>query len=61
MNWMRFLLRHGLYRHIGGSGAPVKPPINLDRLRDLCAGLAGTLGNGQLLAWAHAGIPAAAG
>jgi hypothetical protein len=32
---------------------------NLDRLCDLCADLAGTLGNGQLLAWAHASVPAA--
>ena len=32
---------------------------NLDRLRDLCADLAGELGNGQLLAWADASVPAA--
>jgi hypothetical protein len=32
---------------------------DLDRLRDLCADLAGTLGNGQLLAWANASVPAA--
>lgn len=32
---------------------------NLDRLRDLCADLAGELGNGQLLAWAGASVPAA--
>src|ERR1700739_3304775 len=32
---------------------------NLDRLRDLCADLAGELGNGQLLAWAEASVPAA--
>ena len=31
---------------------------NLDRLRDLCADLAGGLGNGQLLAWAEASVPA---
>jgi hypothetical protein len=31
---------------------------NLDRLRDLCADLAGDLGNGQLLAWADASVPA---
>jgi hypothetical protein len=31
----------------------------LDRLRDLCADLAGELGNGQLLAWADASVPAA--
>jgi hypothetical protein len=30
----------------------------LDRLRDLCADLAGELGNGQLLAWADASVPA---
>jgi hypothetical protein len=32
---------------------------SLDRLRDLCADLAGELGNGQLLAWADASVPAA--
>jgi hypothetical protein len=32
---------------------------NLDRLRDLCADLAGELGNGQLLAWADESVPAA--
>ena len=32
---------------------------NLDRLRDLCADLAGELGNGQLLGWADASVPAA--
>jgi hypothetical protein len=32
---------------------------NLDRLRDMCADLAGDLGNGQLLAWADASAPAA--
>jgi hypothetical protein len=32
---------------------------NLDQLRDLCADLAGELGNGQLLAWAEASVPAA--
>lgn len=32
---------------------------NLDRLRDLCADLAGELGNGQLHAWADASVPAA--
>jgi hypothetical protein len=32
---------------------------NLDRLRDLCADLAGGLGNGQMLAWAEASVPAA--
>jgi len=32
---------------------------NLDRLRDMCADLAGDLGNGQLLAWADASVPAA--
>lgn len=32
---------------------------NLDRLRDLCADLAGELGDGQLLAWADASVPAA--
>jgi hypothetical protein len=39
------------------GGAP--DADNLDRLRALCADLAGTLGNGQLLAWADAGVPAA--
>jgi hypothetical protein len=39
-----------------GSGPD---PDNLDRLRDLCADLAGELGNGQLLAWADASVPAA--
>jgi len=32
---------------------------NLDRLRDLCADLAGAVGDGQLLAWADASVPAA--
>lgn len=32
---------------------------NLDRLVGLCADLAGELGNGQLLAWANASVPAA--
>jgi hypothetical protein len=32
---------------------------NLDRLRDLCADLAGELGDGQLLAWADESVPAA--
>ena len=32
---------------------------DLDRLRVLCADLAGGLGNGQLLAWADASVPAA--
>jgi hypothetical protein len=32
---------------------------DLDRLRELCADLAGALGNGQLLGWAHASVPAA--
>src|SRR5215469_171670 len=32
---------------------------NLDRLRELCADLAGKLGNGQLLAWVDASVPAA--
>jgi hypothetical protein len=32
---------------------------SLDRLRDLCADLAGELGNGQLLAWADVSVPAA--
>jgi hypothetical protein len=31
---------------------------NLARLRDLCAGLTGELGNGQLLARADASVPA---
>jgi hypothetical protein len=39
------------------GGAP--DADNLDRLRDLCADLAGQLGNGQLLAWADASVPAA--
>jgi hypothetical protein len=29
---------------------------NLDRLRDVCADLAGELGNGQPLAWADASV-----
>ncbi len=32
---------------------------NLDRLRGLCADLAGAVGDGQLLAWADASVPAA--
>lgn len=32
---------------------------NLNRLQDLCADLARTMGNGQLLAWANASAPAA--
>jgi hypothetical protein len=32
---------------------------NMDRLRELCADLAGELGNGQLLGWADASVPAA--
>jgi hypothetical protein len=39
------------------GGAP--EAADLDRLRELCAGLAATLGNGQLLAWANAAVPAA--
>ena len=31
---------------------------SLDRLRDLCADLAGEMGDGQLLAWADASVPA---
>jgi hypothetical protein len=42
---------------VGTGGDP--DTENLDRLRDLCADLAGRLGNGQLLAWAEASVPAA--
>jgi hypothetical protein len=34
---------------------PALPDGDLDRLRDLCAGLAGEVGDGELLAWAGAG------
>jgi hypothetical protein len=42
---------------VEAGGAPYADDLN--RLRELCADLARTLGNGQLLAWANAGVPAA--
>jgi hypothetical protein len=49
-------MRPAILAVVDAGGVP--DTDNLDRLRGLCADLAGELGNGQLLAWADASAPA---